>query len=193
VTTCPRPEHLTLYLEGELGPYEARKLEEHVECCAACREGLAEWRLLHDAFVSLPPVEVPDDFARSVMDRLPEPEVSRGGWPAPLAAAAAALAVGLLGFSLLTGASLSDVLVALNRSLSSAAATALPVGAKVLKLSALLLDLAADAASMLFTGAGAFLRALGPQGLAVVFGLGAALVLLAFLGARRLLSQGERP
>lgn len=193
MTSCPRPQDLYLYLEGELGPYKARALEEHVDCCAACREALAERRLLHEAFVSLAPFEVPAGFARSVMDSLPEPETPKAGWLAPLLAATSALVVGLLGFNLLTGTSLSDVLLATNRLFGSAAAAALPIGAKALKLAALLLDVAAGAASMLLAGAGAFARSIGPERVALALGLGGAVFLLALFGARRLLSQGEKP
>ena len=192
MTAHPRPQDLYFYLEGELGPYEAAKLEEHLDVCAACREALAERRLLHEAFVSLPPFEVPEGFAAAVMEKLPEPEAARSGWLAPLAAAAAALAVGLVGFSFLTGAGLADILVAVNRFLGSVAATVLPLGAKVLKLAALLLDVSSDAVSMLFAGAGAVARTLGPAGVALALGLGGAVFLLALFGARRLLSQGER-
>ncbi|HSA96267.1 MAG TPA: anti-sigma factor [Acidobacteriota bacterium] len=192
MTSCPRPQDLYLYLEGELGPYEAAKLEEHLEICAACRDALAERRLFHEAIVSLPPFEVPGDFAASVMEKLPEPEEVRSGWLAPLAAGAAALAVGLVGFSFLTGAGLPDILVAFNRFLGAVAATVLPVGAKVLKLAALLLDVSADAVSMLFSAGGAMLRSLGPAGVALTLGLGGAVFLLALFGARRLISQGER-
>jgi len=193
VTTCPRPEDLYLYLEGELGPYKARALEEHIDCCAACREALAERRLLHEAFTSLPPFEVPPDFARSVMDSLPEPEVSQAGGLAPLIAATASLIVGLLGFNLLTGTSLSDVLVAANRLFASVAATILPLAAKAFKILAVLLDVASHAAEMLFGAIGAFSRSLGPQGIALALGLGGAVFLLVLFGARRLLSLGEKP
>jgi hypothetical protein len=193
VRGCPRPEDLYLYLEGGLGPYKARALEEHVECCAACREALAERRLLHEAFTSLPPFEVPEGFARRVMDSLPEPEEARAGWLAPLLAATAALLVGLLGFNLLTGASLSDVLIATNRAFGSVAGTALPLAAKAFKMLAVLLDVASHAAEMLLAAAGALSRSLGPQGVALALGLGGAVFLLALLGARRLLSQGEKP
>jgi anti-sigma factor RsiW len=192
VTTCPRPEDLYLYLEGELGPYKARALEEHLEACAVCREAMAEKRLLHEAFTSLPPFEVPEGFARSVMDSLPEAEEIRAGWLAPLAAAVSALVIGLFGFYAFTGASLSDVLISLNRVLGAATARLLPFLAKALKVAALLLDVAGDAASMLFAGVGAFVRAVGPQGLAVVLGLAGAVVLLALFGAKKLLSAGER-
>lgn len=192
MTTCPRPEDLYLYLEGELGPYKARALEEHLEACAACREAMAQRRLLHEAFTSLPPFEVPEGFAKSVMDGLPEPEEVRSGWLAPLAAASSALVIGLFGFYFFTGATLSDVLVATNRLLGSVAATILPLAAKTLKIIAVLLNVSSDVASMLFAGVGAFARTLGPQGVALALGLGGALFLLALFGARRLLSQGER-
>ena len=193
MTGCPPREDIYLYLEGELGPYKARALEEHVERCEACREALAERRLLHEAFTTLPPFEVPADFARSVMDSLPEPETVRGGWLAPLLAAVASLVVGLLGFNLLTGASLSDVLVTVNRMIGAAAAGLLPLAAKSLKIAAILLHAASDLAGMLFTTAGAAASALGPGGLALLVGLGGAVFLLALFGARRLFSQGEEP
>lgn len=193
MTACPRPEDLYLYLEGELGPYKARALEEHLEACAACGEAMAERRLLHEAFTSLPPFEVPEEFARSVMAGLPEPEEDRSGWFAPLAAAVSALVIGLFGFYLFTGATLSDVLISFNRVLGAATARLLPFLAKALKIAALLLDITSDVVSMLFAGLGAFARTLGPQGIALALGVGGAVFLLALFGARRLLSQGERP
>lgn len=193
MTSCPPPEDLYLYLEGELGPYKARALEEHVERCEACREALAERRLLHEAFTTLPPFEVPADFARAVMDSLPETETVRGGWLAPLLAAVASLVVGLLGFNLLTGTSLSDILVAVNRMAGEALSGLLPLAAKSLKVAVLLLDVASDVAAALFTTAGAAARALGPGGLALLVGLGGAVLLLALFGVRRFLSQGEEP
>jgi predicted anti-sigma-YlaC factor YlaD len=192
VTACPRPESLYLYLEGELGPYDARKLEEHVECCAACRDALAERRLLHEAFTSLPPFEVPEDFARSVMDSLPEPEVRKAAWRAPLAAAAAALAVGLAGFYLFSGLSVFEVLLAVNRFFGTLVAQATPLAARTLKLGSVLLKVAGDLVALGFAGLGTFSRILGPQGIALVIGLGALLTLLAVFGARRFLHQGEQ-
>ncbi len=190
---CPPAEDLYLYLEGELGPYKARGLEEHVERCEACREALAERRLLHEAFTTLPPIEVPADFARSVMENLPEPDPAPTGHLAPLLAAAASLVVGLLGFNLLTGASLSDVLVAVNRFVGSAVAQGLPLAAKSFKVAALLLHAATDLAEMLFAAGGAMVRSLGPGGFGLLLGLGGAFLLLVVFGARRFLSQGEEP
>jgi predicted anti-sigma-YlaC factor YlaD len=189
--SCPRPEDLYLYLDGELGPYDARKLEEHVECCPACRDALAERRLLHEAFTSLPPFEVPADFARAVMDSLPEPEVRKARWLAPLVAAMSALAVGLAGFHLFTGLSVFGVLVAVNRFFGSVVAQATPLAAKAFKIGNVLIKVAGDLVNMGLAGLATFSRVLGPQGIVLLIGLGALLSVLAFFGARRFLRQGE--
>jgi predicted anti-sigma-YlaC factor YlaD len=192
VRDCWSAETLYLYLEGELGPAERRGLEAHLEGCPACREALAERRLLHEAFTSLPPLEVPPDFALSVMDRLPEPAEARPRWLAPLVAATASLIVGLLGFYVLTGESLSDVLVAVSRSFSSGFGRLLPLFAKLLKVGGLLLDVASGFVTMLGKGLVALLSSLGTEGIGLILGLGLLLSLLFFFGAKRLLSLGEK-
>jgi len=193
VTNCPRLEDLYLYLEGELNPDEARELDVHLAACPACRAALAERRLLHEAFTSLPPLEVPPDFALAVMDRIPETAVPRAGWPTALAAGLVALVTCLLGFYFLTGQSLSDVLVAFSRSLGTAFGRLLPFLAKMWKLAGILLGVAADLFSELGKGLGVVTGFLGAGGLGLALCLGVILTLLLLYGAKRLLSLGERP
>jgi len=192
VRDCRNAESFYLYLEGELGPAERRGLEAHLEACPACREALAERRLLHEAFTSLPPFEVPPDFALSVMDRLPEPAEAKARWLAPLVAGTASLVVGLLGFYILTGESLSDVLVAVSQSFSSGFGRLLPLFAKLLKVASLLLDIASGFVTMLGKGLVALLSSLGTEGIGLILGLGLLLSLILFFGAKRLLSSGEK-
>jgi hypothetical protein len=192
VTTCLRLEHIYLFLEGELGPYDAAKLEEHVETCAACRDVLAERRVLHEAFKTLPPFEVPEGFARRVMDALPVPEARRPAWLAPLVAAVAALSVGLLGFNLFTGTSVLEVLLSVNGFVGSVLSRLAPLLVKTLKLLNILFKVASDLTRLAYAGLATFTRILGPQGLALVLGLGALLTVLAVLGARRFLREGEQ-
>ena len=189
---CRSAESFYLYLEGELGPSARRELEAHLETCPACRGVLAERRLLHEAFTSLPPFDVPPDFALSVMDRIPDAVDEKAGWLAPLASGLAALVVGLLGFYVLTGESLSDVLVSVSRSFSSGFGRLLPLFAKLLKVGDLLLDVASGFLMMLGKGLVALLSSLGPDGIGLILGLGLLLSLLLFFGAKRLLSLGEK-
>ncbi|MCX6570491.1 MAG: zf-HC2 domain-containing protein [Candidatus Aminicenantes bacterium] len=189
---CRSAESFYLYLEGELGPSERRGLEAHLETCPSCRGVLAERRLLYEAFTSLPPFEVPPNFALSVMDRLPEPAAAGPRWLAALASGLTALVVGLLGFYLLTGESLPDVLVAVGRSFSSGFGRLLPLFAKLLKVGGLLLDVASGFVTMLGKGLVALLSALGPEGIGLILGLGLLMSLLFFFGAKRLLSLGEK-
>jgi predicted anti-sigma-YlaC factor YlaD len=192
VRDCRRAETFDLYLEGELGPDDARDLEAHLAACPDCRDALTERRLLHEAFTSLPPLEVPPDFALSVMDRIPEAAEGQAGWLAPLASGAVALITCLLGFYLLTGQNLSDVLVAVSRSLGSAFGRLLPLLAKLWKLGGIFLKIAADFVSTLGEGLSIVAGLLGPGLLGLVLCLGVLMTLLLLYGARRLLSLGER-
>ncbi len=191
MTDCRRAESLYLYLEGELDPDDKRQLEAHLAACPDCRDALAERRLLHEAFTSLPPLEVPADFALSVMDRIPEAAGRAAGWLAPLASGAAALVTCLLGFYLLTGQSLSDVLVTVSRSLGSAFGHLLPLLAKLWKLGGIFMRIATDLVSMLGKGLVIVSGLLGPGLFGLVLCLSVLLTLLLFYGAKRLLSLGE--
>lgn len=189
-----RPEDLYLYLEGELGAYDAEHLEEHLEACPACREALAERRAFHEAFVSLPPFDVPSGFAASVMERLPEPEpeARRAAWLAPLVAAASALGIALVGFYAFTGTGFVDLLVALNRVVGGATARVLPLAVKTFKLLGVLATVVGNLLEVGLQGLATFTRILGPAGTLVAAGLVlAVLSLLALLGAKRFLHQGE--
>ncbi len=189
---CRSAESFYLYLEGELGSSERREFEAHLAGCPSCRDVLAERRLLHEVFTSLPPLEVPPDFALSVMDGIPEAAGDKARWLAPLASGSIALVTCLLGFYLLTGASLSDVLVSLSRSFSSAFGRLLPLFAKLLKVGELLLKSAADLASILGKSLEAYSNYLGLGAVGLVLGLGLLLSLLFLYGAKKLLTLGEK-
>jgi len=192
VRDCRNAENFYLYLEEELDPSERREFEAHLARCPSCRDVLAERRLLHEAFTSLPPLDVPPDFALSVMDRILEAADEKAGWLAPLASGLAALVIGLLGFYILTGESLSDVLVAVCRSFGSGFGRLLPLLAKLLKIGGLLLDIASGFVMMLGKGLVALLSSLGPDGICLILGLGLVLSLLLFFGAKKLISLGEK-
>ena len=106
-------------------------------------------------------------------------------------AAVAALSISLLGFNLFTGTSIIEVLVAVNGFCGSALARITPLLAKTLMLLNVLADVAGDLVRLGFSGLVTASRVLGPQGLALVLGLGVLLTGLAIYGAKRFLHQGE--
>ncbi len=63
--------NMDMYLEGELAPGERGLFEAHIKECPACRSSLEERSILLKAFSGLPPVEVPEEFAASVVELLP--------------------------------------------------------------------------------------------------------------------------
>jgi anti-sigma factor RsiW len=64
------------YIEGSLSPERREELEEHLNACEKCREAVEERKLIAAAASSLPPLEVPGDFAARVMTRV-EPEKTK--------------------------------------------------------------------------------------------------------------------
>jgi predicted anti-sigma-YlaC factor YlaD len=115
-------ERIYSYLDGEMEGAEASALEQHLAACAACREAVAARRRITEAAESLPSFEVPDGFAEAVMARVKwplhpsAPARARRTWRAAAAAAVAGLALtGGAAWVLISGRSLSDVLLEASR------------------------------------------------------------------------------
>jgi predicted anti-sigma-YlaC factor YlaD len=114
---CLNLERLYSYLEGELEALEKKDFEAHLASCPKCRDAVEERRRLAEAVRTLPPFEVPADFAQKIMDRIsPLPaKVTLLSWLAAAAAGLATFVVMLTAAALLTGHSLSQLLLGLSR------------------------------------------------------------------------------
>jgi hypothetical protein len=119
--TCLKLERLYAYLEGDLAGRDKKAVEDHVASCSACREALEERRVLLQAAETLPAFEVPGDFARAVMNKIaPERSKARAsGWLMAAAAGLTTFAVALATITLITGHTLSQLVLGLNRFLWS--------------------------------------------------------------------------
>lgn len=190
--SCFSADRIYLYLEGELGPDDRRAFEEHLGSCPICRDALEERRPLHQAFTSLPPLEIPLGFARAVMARIPERTGTALSRAAAFATGALALMAGLLALHFLLGKSLADTLIQAIRSLTGGFGGLLPLLAKVLKSAALVLEILYELASALAGGLRILFSYLGPGTLGLILSLGSLLLLLLLFGAKRLLSLGEK-
>jgi anti-sigma factor RsiW len=99
---------LSAYLENDLSPVDRSAVEEHLAACTVCAEDLRDLRQAVALLRRLPTPEPPPFLASRVMARIADGEAEPARWrrwlaqasapviAAPLAAAAAALAVFLL-------------------------------------------------------------------------------------------------
>ncbi len=96
-------ELLGPYLLGQLSVEEERELERHLEGCSGCRGELARIRQTHDLLRELAAEEPPPELKARVLARArgETPARSGGGWKLWIPAAAALLAVAVLGVGLL--------------------------------------------------------------------------------------------
>jgi predicted anti-sigma-YlaC factor YlaD len=117
--TCLKVEQLYAYLEGELAGRDKTALEDHLAACEKCRDALETRKDLLAAAETLPPFDVPPDFAQSIMDRL-SPAAAKSKIPLPGRLAAAAVGLATFGItisvvSLISRRSLSQLFLGLNR------------------------------------------------------------------------------
>lgn len=189
--SCFRPDRMDLYLDGELVEAERREFEEHLALCPACRRALEDRRTLDQAFSSLPPIEVPPDFAAAILARLPE-DRRAFGWFASIVTGTALLFAGLLGYHILTGESLLGILMSVGRSVIGFIGLAVPLIAKVLELVRVFLKLTGDLGAALIKGLGILSSLLRPEIIGFTLLLGLALSLLLVLGVKKIVSLGEK-
>jgi predicted anti-sigma-YlaC factor YlaD len=121
--SCLTPDRIYAYLDGELPEPQRLAFDAHLAGCASCRAAVAERRLFVEAAETLAPIEIPDDFAASIVARLPlvparKPifrRPTRLARPVAWAAASAGLALLGAGGMLLTGLSLPELVLKASR------------------------------------------------------------------------------
>jgi anti-sigma factor RsiW len=190
--TCLRPDRMDLYLEGELDEAERRELEAHLGACPACRRSFEDRRALDMAVAGLPPIEIPPDFAATVLSRLPVDGRPAPGWLAPAITGTAILVAGLLGAHLLTGESLADVVVSLGRSIVGFLSLFVPLFAKAFELAHVFIKLAGEMSAAVLKALGVLSSLLRPEILGFILALAIILSALVLFGFKKIVSLGER-
>lgn len=113
--SCSDSERIDRYLEGELDAVAREEFERHLDLCPACRRAVNEWRLMTETAASLPPLELPPDFCRRVMDRIEgRPRTSVFGWLALGSTAFVSLAAVVVGVLVVFGHSLTELVAGLE-------------------------------------------------------------------------------
>ncbi len=164
--SCFSIEELYAYLDGDLPPGGARRVEAHAMACAECRAILEDRRGFLQAAESLPDFEIPDSFVSSIMARLeavPAPQAKRypvWTWFAAAAAGGAAFLATLAGIALTSGQNLWEYLARLQHGLLEylqGAATAVVHAVKYVQIFLEIAGQFATALADVFKRASAFL------------------------------------
>ncbi|MGI8782022.1 MAG: anti-sigma factor family protein [Acidobacteriota bacterium] len=94
-----KEDRIDLWIRDALGATERREIEEHLDCCAACRQWSADLKEIHQMVRQMPKTTAPEGFEDRVRQRLSAADAAiqstRPAWR--YAAVAAALLVLLLG------------------------------------------------------------------------------------------------
>ena len=189
--SCLRIHDLYDFLEGGLPPEQAARIEEHLRACRRCRQAAEDRQLIAEAASSLPPYEVPADFADRVMARLPEARAGRSVRLIGLAAAASVLAL-IPAAMIVSGSNALGILTRAGHLLSEYVKSAAIVAARAMTL----LTLAGKTIRSLLESASKGLSLanslLSPGLLVIALGLMTVIFLSLGLAARKKTSPGDQ-
>ncbi len=89
--SCLKIRDVYGFLEGDLPPEAAGKVEDHLRVCRRCRRAVEERRLIAEAASSLPSFEVPEGFVDRVMARIAPSAARKPVWLVGMIAGTAVL------------------------------------------------------------------------------------------------------
>jgi len=190
---CLSLERLYACLEGELSSAESRDIEGHLAACPPCRNAFEERKRMLQAIETLPGFEVPPEFSKGIIDRIPLPakaKVSFVRWLAAGVAGFLALVAVLSVIALATGQNFSQFFIRFNRGLWSYVQEGALVLAKFAKLVFLFLKVVGQILGELLEALGVFGSLIGPDA-QVIFICTSFLLILAggFLWRRKFLVE----
>ncbi len=189
---CLGADQIYLYLEGELNKGETAVIKEHLSVCPGCRKALADSKLLLQTASSLPAWDVPPGFTQQVMGHLfPfRPALSQVLLTATIGSFF--IITGLLFTFIYSGQSLFNFLVSLNRTIFEGLSSLTVLGARLIKLAALVVKVLYRFSGYLWESFGRLTNILSPEVQAglIIFTLFISASL--YVGFKRKLLVGEK-
>jgi len=189
--SCFTAGRIYRYLDGELDQAERREFEQHLGGCPSCRRALAERRLVTEAAVRLPDLELPPDFSLRVMERIDRPRVTVLGWLVLAAASCASMTLVIVGLFLLAGHSLTDLLLRIQGFLTGTLKNGAILFGRVTSLISLTLSVINHMFTALVDGLKGMTSVIPPAWLAVITVILIGLITTSVFGMRKLF-LGER-
>lgn len=190
---CLGTDQIYLYLEGELNKGETAVINEHLAACPKCRRALEERKLLVEAATSLPVWEIPTGFSQQVMDRLFPFRPALGQALLTATIGAFLIIAGLLATFIYSGQSLFNFLVSFNQTILNGLSSLTVMGARLVKLAALLVKVLFRFSGFLWESFGRLTMTLSPEVLAGLIVLTLILSASLYYGIRhKVLVRGKR-
>lgn len=189
--SCFTAERIYRYLDGELDQAERREFERHLDGCPSCRRALAQRRLVTEAAVGMPDLELPPDFSRRVMERIDKPRVTVLGWLVLAAASCASMTLVIVGLFLLAGHSLTDLLLGIQGFLTGTLKNGAILFGRVTSLISLTLSVINHIFTALGDGLKGMTAVIPPAWLAVITVILIGVITTSVYGLRKLF-LGER-
>ncbi len=189
---CLRIEQIYLYLEKELPPAEEREIHKHLAACPKCKKAVEERRVLLQAAESLPLWKTPPDFTQQVMARIFPKRASPLAWLGAAASGFASMILAIVIFALVTGQSLSSLIISIYHTSLDFLKNLPPLFAKILKVASLLVKILQQLVELLVKGLTLLTTIISPQVQIILIAVAIIFIASSIYGIRRKLLIGEK-
>lgn len=190
--SCLRIDQIYPFIEGDLPPNEKRSIEAHISSCNKCKTAVQERRLLVEASQSLPVWEVPQNFTQRVLANIVPKRITFRDWVVTAAIGLSSAVLAFFVVYLVSGQTLADVFINLNRSALNLFQNIVVVSAKAAKLISVGIQIILKIASLIMKGLGSLTTILGPELQIGLILLTVIITALLLFGAKRKFLAGEK-
>jgi hypothetical protein len=189
---CLRIDQIYPFIEGELSPDEKRAIEVHISSCHKCKKAVEERMLLVEASQSLPDWEVPRGLTQSILANIVPKRITFRDWLVTAAIGLSSAVLAFLAVYMVSGQTLADVFINLNRSALNLFQNIVVVSAKAAKLISISIQIILKILSLIIKGLESLTTILGPELPIGLILLTAVITALLLFGAKRKLLAGEK-
>ena len=160
---CLTISQIYLYIENELAADEIRKIENHLNMCAKCRDRVEERRILVQAAETLPPFKLPPDFTQQVMANIFPSRIPFRVWIRATAGGLSGMIFAFFLFYVFSGKNLAELFISINKFSLPALRTVSTGVVKTLKLLWYLIKIIAQFFDFALKGLGKLTTLLSPE------------------------------
>lgn len=189
---CLRIDQIYLFLEQELSFKENRSIKDHISSCKKCRKAVEERKHLVEASQSLPAWGIPRDFTQRILATIYPKGITLRDWIVTAAIGLSSAVVAFFVVYLISGQTLADLFINLNRTALNLFQNIVVALVKVAKLISIGIKLIFKFVSLLLKGLASLTTILSPEVQIGLIVLTVIITALLLFGAKRKLLAGEK-